>query len=62
MSARLFDAEFYALLDGAIFEIDIQQFLGYAPEQLQMRFPIHVSDQSAAQLLWSTPRVHFHCT
>ncbi len=31
-------------------------------EQLQMRLPIHVSHQSAAQLLWSASRVHFHCT
>ncbi len=29
-------------------------------EQLKMRLPIHVSHQSAAQLLWSAPRVHFH--
>ncbi len=30
-------------------------------DQLQMRLPIHVSHQSAAQLLWSTSRVHFPC-
>ncbi len=30
-------------------------------EQLQMRLPIHISHQNAAQLLWSTSRVHFHC-
>ncbi len=30
-------------------------------EQFQMRLPIHVSHQSAAQLLWSASRVHFHC-
>ncbi len=32
-----------------------------AAEQLQMRLPIHVSHQSAVELLWSACRIHFHC-
>ncbi len=31
----------------------------FSAEQLQMRLPIHVSHQSAAQLLWGASRVHF---
>ncbi len=64
----LFDAEFYALFDGVICKIDILHFFKIYPffempsaEQLQMRLPIHVSHQSAAQLLWSACRKHFHC-
>ncbi len=52
----IFDAEFYALFDNVIYKIDILQFFWYMPfvwmhsaEQLQMRLPIHVSHQNAAQ-------------
>ncbi len=65
---RLFDAEFYALFDGVICKIDILHFFKIYPffemaaaEPLQMRLPIYVSHQSAAQFLWSACRIHFYC-
>ncbi len=33
----------------------------FSAKQLHMRLPIHVSHQSAAQLLRSASRIHFHC-
>ncbi len=56
----LFDAEFYALFHGVILKIHILLFFKIYPffkmfsvEQLQMRLPIRVSHQNAAQFkIW----------
>ncbi len=68
LGVSLFDAEFYDLFVEVICKIDILHFFKIYPlfempsaEQLQMRLPIHVSHQNAAQLLWSACRIHFHC-
>ncbi len=67
MGFGLFDAEFYIFFEGVMIKIVILQFFKICPffyilsaKQLQMRLPIHVSLQGAAQLLWSASGVHFH--
>ncbi len=59
---------FDALFDGVIFKIDILNFFKICPFILNAlgrtvanEITDSIRQQNAAQLLWSSSRVHFHC-